>query len=133
MGEVAGAGELMRDHHPPRVHDELAGLGRAQRSELRVDPVEPHVRLRGQPELLRLAGDERGWTVVCGNAAVMASSNPVRPSTQAMRMSVTPRLRRSAVTLRQKAAPSPVGPSEALGTQMPRTCLSPSVSIPTAR
>jgi hypothetical protein len=41
------------------------------------------------------------WTTVAGKAVWMASSNPARPSQQAMRMSRTPRLRRSAVTLAQ--------------------------------
>src|SRR6266567_1544705 len=51
-------------------------------------------------------------TTVAGKAARMASSNPASPSQQAIRMSRTPRLRRSAVTLAQNRPDSPaVAPS----------------------
>ena len=73
-------------------------------------------------------------TTVPGNAPVMASSNPVSPSQQAIRMSRTPRLRRSAMTQPQNRAPSPaVAASGAvLASQMPSTCFSPSASMPIA-
>ncbi len=85
--------------------------------------------------LLRIRWTTHVCTTVCGNAAQMASSNPSRPSQQAMRMSQTPRLRRSAVTLAQKRAPSPAVAvsSGVLASQMPSTCFSPSVSMPAAR
>ena len=64
----------------------------------------------------------------------MASSNPASPSQQAIRMSRTPRLRRSVMTEFQNRAPSPaVAVSGAvLASQMPSTCFSPSPSMPTA-
>ena len=64
----------------------------------------------------------------------MASSNPASPSQQAIRMSRTPLFFRSVMTEFQNRAPSPaVAASGAvLASQMPRTCFSPSASIPTA-
>jgi hypothetical protein len=44
-------------------------------------------------------------TVVCGNAASIASARPFSPSTTAMRMSLTPRLRSSLKTFSQNFAP----------------------------
>lgn len=67
MGEVVGAGDLLRDHEPSCVDDELAGFGRLQRGELGVDPVEPQVPFQRHAGLHRLAGDERG-TLVLGDA-----------------------------------------------------------------
>ncbi|AQZ63035.1 hypothetical protein BKM31_17605 [[Actinomadura] parvosata subsp. kistnae] len=72
---------------------------------------------------------------MCGNAAWMASSKPVRPSVQAMRISRTPRFFRSVITVVQNRADSPAVAvsSGVLASQIPRTCLSPSASMPTAR
>ena len=74
------------------------------------------------------------WTTAAGNAAVTALAKPASPSTQAMRTSRTPRLRRSAVTLPQKRAPSPaVALSGGVrASQIPSTCFSPSASTPIA-
>ena len=55
MGQVVGAGELLRNDHAPCVDDELAGFGRLQRGEVGVNPVKSHVGLRRQPELARIA------------------------------------------------------------------------------
>ena len=65
----------------------------------------------------------------------MASSNPASPSQQAIRLSRTPLFFRSAITLPQNRAPSPAVAvsGSVLASQIPRTCFSPSASIPTAR
>ena len=47
---VVRPGEALRHHHPPRVHDDLAGLDRVECRQGRVDPVEAQVRLPGQVE-----------------------------------------------------------------------------------
>ena len=41
------------------------------------------------------------WTIVSGNTAPIASGKPLRPSTTAIRMSLTPRVFRSFITLSQ--------------------------------
>jgi hypothetical protein len=56
----------------------------------------------------------------------MASGKPVRPSQHTISTSLTPRLASSAHTDAQNFAPS------LAWTQMPRTCLTPSMSTPTA-
>ncbi len=60
IGFVVGAGELLRNHHPPRVDDELAGLGRIESGEAGVYPVEAQVAFGRHQELVRLAADEGG-------------------------------------------------------------------------
>jgi hypothetical protein len=62
-----------------------------------------------------------------GNVASIASGKPLRPSTQAMRTSETPRQRRSLRTASQNFAPS------VSCHQMPRTSRSPSQVTPNAR
>src|ERR1700735_1034277 len=71
-------------------------------------------------------------TVAAGNAEWIASSKPASPSQQAMMMSRTPRLRRSADPEAQNRADSPAVASSSgvLAIQMPSTCLSPSASTP---
>ena len=64
--------------------------------------------------------------MVCGQVASIASGNPVSPSQQTIRTSWIPRLRSSAHTPAQNFAPS------LACTQIPRTCLIPSGSTPTA-
>src|SRR5690606_21435279 len=46
------------------------------------------------------------WIFVSGKAVLMASGKPLRPSTQAIRMSLTPRFCSSVSTLSQNLAPS---------------------------
>jgi adenine-specific DNA-methyltransferase len=46
------------------------------------------------------------WTTVLGNTEVIASGKPLSPSTTAIRMSWTPRLRSSLITRSQNLAPS---------------------------
>ena len=65
-------------------------------------------------------------TVDCGQVASIASGKPVSPSQQTISVSRTPRLRSSAQTPAQNFAPS------LAWTQIPRTCLTPSRSTPTA-
>lgn len=62
---------------------------------------------------------------MCGQVASIASGSPVSPSQQAISTSRTPRLRSSASTPAQNFAPS------VCCTQIPSTCLIPSVSTPT--
>lgn len=66
------------------------------------------------------------WTIACGQVVSMASGNPLSPSQQTMSTSFTPRLASSAHTPAQNLAPSDAC------TQMPSTCLIPSMSTPTA-
>src|SRR3954468_14844921 len=46
------------------------------------------------------------WMIVSGKTALIASGNPFRPSTTAMRMSPTPRFLSSFMTRSQNLAPS---------------------------
>lgn len=66
-------------------------------------------------------------TVVCGNTASIASGNPFSPSTQAMKMSCTPRLRSSVTTCSQNLAPS------VWASHTPSTSFSPLIVMPMAR
>ena len=61
-----------------------------------------------------------------GQVASIASGRPVSPSQHTISTSATPRLASSAHTRAQKEAPS------SACTQIPRTCLTPSMSTPTA-
>ena len=65
-------------------------------------------------------------TIACGQVASIASGNPVSPSQHTISTSLTPRLASSAQTPAQNFAPS------LACTQMPSTCLTPSMSTPTA-
>ena len=62
-----------------------------------------------------------------GQVASMASGRPANPSQHTISTSRRPRLASSAHTWAQKEAPS------SAWTQMPSTCLTPSMSTPTAR
>ena len=64
--------------------------------------------------------------MVCGKTALMASGNPFRPSTTAMRMSWAPRFFSSFMTRSQNLAPS------VCSIQMPRISFVPSGKIPKA-
>ena len=66
-------------------------------------------------------------TVVCGNTASIASGNPLSPSTQQIRMSLTPRCRSSLRTCIQNFAPS------VSWNHMPEHVRSPSIVIANAR
>ena len=66
------------------------------------------------------------WTVAWGQVASIASGSPVSPSQHTISTSLIPRLASSAHTWAQNLAPS------LAWTQMPRTCLIPSMSTPTA-
>src|SRR6476619_6837458 len=66
-------------------------------------------------------------TLANGKTVVMASGKPLSPSTTAIRMSSTPRLRNSFMTFNQNLAPS------FCSIQMPSTSLLPSVAMPSAR
>ena len=66
-------------------------------------------------------------THACGNTAVIASGKPFSPSTTEIRMSSTPRLRSSFMTLSQNFAPS------FCSIHIPRTSLQPSSRIASAR
>ena len=68
----------------------------------------------------------QGCTTVSGKTELIASLNPFKPSTQAIRMSLTPRCCRSVMTDSQKLAPSPSSPI-----QRPRTSFFPSRSSAT--
>ena len=67
------------------------------------------------------------WTVVLGKIASIASGKPLRPSTQQIRMSLTPRCLSSVRTCIQNFAPS------VSWNHMPSTSRSPSSVIPSAR
>src|SRR6266403_3342209 len=63
-------------------------------------------------------------TSVCGKTLSIASGNPFSPSTQAMKMSVTPRFFSSVTTCSQNLAPS------VCAIHNPRTSLNPSIVTP---
>src|SRR5689334_8929770 len=44
VGEIVGAGELLRHDHAPGVDHELARLRRVEGGKVGLHPVEPHVR-----------------------------------------------------------------------------------------
>jgi hypothetical protein len=56
--------------------------------------------------LLRIRCTMQVCTIVAGNTASIASGNPLSPSTQAIRMSLTPRCLSSERTCIQNFAPS---------------------------
>lgn len=64
---------------------------------------------------------------VAGDAAVIASANPVSPSTAAIRKSAMPRVRRSFITLNRNLAPS------VYSIQSPNTSFSPEQAMAGAR
>src|SRR5574344_2199597 len=65
-------------------------------------------------------------TTALGNTASMASGKPLSPSTQAMKMSCTPRLRSSVTTCSQNLAPS------VWASHRPSTSFSPAMVMPMA-
>ena len=67
------------------------------------------------------------WTAACGNTVPIASGKPVSPSTTAIRMSPTPRVLSSFITLSQNLAPS------VCSIHSPSTSFSPSQVIASAR
>src|SRR6266851_5264371 len=87
--------------------------------------------LRSSWETYRIEERMRWMTQVCtialGQAASIASGSPPSPSQQTNRTSLMPRLRSSVSTPIQKRAPS------AAASQIPSTCLYPSMSTPMAR
>ena len=75
---------------------------------------------------LRMRWTMQVCTIVGGNTAAIASGNPFRPSTTAIRMSSTPRFLSSFITRNQNLAPSEVS------IQRPRMSLVPSGVTPSA-
>src|ERR1700722_15419768 len=73
---------------------------------------------------LRMRWTMQVCTIVGGNPAAIASGNPFRPSTMAIRMSSTPRFLSSVMTRNQNLAPSEVS------IQRPRMSLVPSGVTP---